>query len=106
MFGDWGWVGRRSEAQEARFNDYLFAFRGRRIVVVELGAGTAVPSIRALGERLGRRAGVTVVRINPREPEIDPPHLSLPMGALAGVKAIDAALSGVGPPTGRPGGTG
>jgi hypothetical protein len=33
------------------------------------------------------------VRINPREPEIDRPHLALPVGALVGLRAIDAALA-------------
>jgi NAD-dependent SIR2 family protein deacetylase len=92
MFGDWGWIGRRSSEQEERFNDFLFSLRGRRVAVVEMGAGTAVPSIRALGERLGGRNGTTVIRINPREPEIDPPHVSLRTGALEGLRAIDGLL--------------
>jgi hypothetical protein len=33
-----------------------------------------------------------VVRINPREPQIPRPHLSLPCGALAGLAGIDAEL--------------
>jgi len=33
-----------------------------------------------------------VIRINPREPDIRRPHLSLATGALAGLAAIDAAL--------------
>jgi hypothetical protein len=37
---------------------------------------------------------VTVVRVNPREPRIDAPHLSIPDGALAALRAIDAALTG------------
>jgi NAD-dependent SIR2 family protein deacetylase len=92
MFGDWAWVGDRSAAQEERFNDFLFSLRGKRVAVIETGAGTAVPSIRALGERLGVRAGVTVVRINPREPGIAAPHVSLPEGALRALEAVDREL--------------
>ena len=39
---------------------------------------------------------MTVVRINPREPEIDSPHLPFAEGALAALKAIDKALDGNG----------
>lgn len=36
---------------------------------------------------------MTVVRINPREPWIDEPHLSIPDGALAALKATGAMLA-------------
>jgi hypothetical protein len=39
---------------------------------------------------------VTVVRINPREPWIDDPHLSIPDGSLAALQAIGAMLPGAG----------
>jgi NAD-dependent SIR2 family protein deacetylase len=92
MFNDWTWVPDRSEAQHARLEAFLDAHATDPVVVVEMGAGTALPSIRSLGERLGCRPGCLVVRINPREPDIARPHLALPVGALAGLQAIDAAL--------------
>lgn len=92
MFGDWGWTSDRSDEQHARFERFLAAHRDAARLVVELGAGTALPSIRHLSEELGRRPGTTVVRINPREPGIAPPHLALATGALAGLAAIDRAL--------------
>ena len=58
-----------------------------------MGAGTAIPTIRHASERLGGRPGATVIRINPREAQIAPPHLSLPAGALEGLRGIEAALS-------------
>jgi NAD-dependent SIR2 family protein deacetylase len=91
MFGDMGWLPDRTQAQRRRFQ----AFEARApdpMVIVEMGAGTAIPSIRFASESLGRRPGAVVVRINPREPRIDAPHLSLPVGALEGLRAIDAAL--------------
>ncbi|MBI5067386.1 MAG: NAD-dependent deacetylase [Deltaproteobacteria bacterium] len=91
MFGDMGWLPDRTEQQRRRFE----AFEQRAedpLVVVEMGAGTAIPSIRFASENLGRRDGARVVRINPREPQIGAPHLSLPVGALEGLRAIDAAL--------------
>lgn len=93
MFGDDSWLSGRTDAQEGLFEAFLGENAGRPAVVVEMGAGTAIPTMRALSERLGRRRGVTVVRINPREPWIDAPHLSIPDGALAALARIDALLA-------------
>ncbi|HWS14740.1 MAG TPA: Sir2 family NAD-dependent protein deacetylase [Candidatus Methylomirabilis sp.] len=92
MFGDFSWIGDRTDRQEGRFGSFLEESRGRGTVVLEMGAGTSIPTIRNLSERLGRRKGVTVARINPREPWIDAPHLSIPEGALAALTAIDKRL--------------
>ncbi len=93
MFGDFSWLSERTDAQERLFEEFVEENGGRPTVVVEMGAGTAIPTMRALSERLGRRGGVTVVRINPREPWIDEPHLSIPDGALAVLTRIDALLA-------------
>ena len=94
MFGDGGWVGHRAQAQRGRLERFLDEHDDRRLLVVELGAGTAVPTIRFTSERLGRRGDARVVRVNPREPEIESPHLSLPVGALQGLQGIQRALDG------------
>lgn len=94
MFGDWSWLPERTHAQERRFRQILDEYADRRMVVIEMGAGSAVPTIRATSERIGwRYPHAVVIRINPREPEIQPPHLSLPCGALEGLRRIDALLS-------------
>jgi len=92
MFNDWSWVPDRSESQHQRLDEFLDRNATAPLVVVELGAGTAIPSIRALGERLGARPGCVVVRVNPREPAIRAPHLALAAGALAALRAIEAEL--------------
>lgn len=92
MFGDFNWLSHRTEMQESRFGTFLDENGGRETVLIEMGAGTAIPTIRSMSERLGRRRGVTVVRINPREPWIDEPHLSIPCGSLDALRAIDALL--------------
>ena len=92
MFGDFSWISRRTERQEERFREFLRRHEEGRLVIVECGAGTAIPTIRLLGERHGRRGGATLVRINPREPRAPLPHLSLPLGALEGLNGIDAVL--------------
>ncbi len=90
MFGDWSWISDRSDRQRQRFEKFIDA-NAASIVVLELGAGTAIPTLRNMGEQLGRRYGATMIRINPREAEIDPPHVSLALGALDGLRKIAAA---------------
>ncbi len=83
MFGDGAWDGARSEAQEARFSAFLASVLPdpASLVVIECGAGTAIPTVRRLGDRLAAR-GATLVRINVREPEVPVGSLGLPLGAL------------------------
>jgi NAD-dependent SIR2 family protein deacetylase len=92
MFGDGAWVAGRTEAQERRFGTWLDGVPLEELVVVELGAGTAVPTVRLLGERL-QRQGATLVRINVREPEGPPGTIGLAGGAAATLAAIDQALA-------------
>ena len=93
MFGDYSWISDRSHSQERRYQNFLAAHEQAPAAIIEMGAGPAIPTIRNLSERLGRRPGARVIRINPREPQIAPPHLSLACGALAGLNAIEAALA-------------
>lgn len=93
MFGDFGWISDRTSNQEYLFDSFLHVIGSDRIVVVELGAGTAIPTIRFLSERLGSRQEGILIRINPRESDINHPHISLPCGALDGLKKIDSEIT-------------
>lgn len=93
MFGDWAWLPDRTRIQEHAFDRFMTANADRRIAVIEMGAGSAIPTIRATSERIGwscEHAGV--IRINPREADIKAPHISMPCGALEGLQKIDALL--------------
>jgi NAD-dependent SIR2 family protein deacetylase len=93
MFGDWSWLPDRTRIQEQRFEIFLEEHSERRIAVVEIGAGSAIPTIRALSERIGwRQEHATVIRINTRESEIETPHISIPCGALEGLRIIDREM--------------
>lgn len=84
MFGDWGWLSERQQVQQQAFQAWRESVR--HPVVIELGAGIDIPSIRHISER---QMG-PLVRINPR-------HFQL--GAVKGVSlAMDAkaALEGIG----------
>ncbi|MEZ4600662.1 MAG: Sir2 family NAD-dependent protein deacetylase [Syntrophotaleaceae bacterium] len=92
MFGDFAWLSRRSAEQQRRF-DLFLAAAVQPMVVVELGAGTAVPTIRHLSEGLAARGG-KLIRINPHEAKVPTGHHPLPFGALEGLRRIEAALIG------------
>ncbi len=92
MFGDWSWISDRTDRQRGLFKGFLDNNRNKKIVVIEMGAGMAIPTIRYTSEELGETAGATVIRINPREAGIKAPHISMPCGALEGLKKIDELL--------------
>ncbi|MCE3263044.1 MAG: NAD-dependent deacetylase [Pseudoduganella sp.] len=90
MFGDWGWIERRSEMQAARLEAWLDQVR--RPLVIELGAGTAIPSVRHFGHRVLQRGG-RMVRINPREHAVgSADDVGIAGGALDGLRSIAAAM--------------
>ncbi|MEU4247823.1 Sir2 family NAD-dependent protein deacetylase [Amycolatopsis sp. NPDC026612] len=89
MFGDHDWVPDRSQAQL----DELTAWRrtARDLVVVELGAGQAVPTVRRYAELASAATGA-LIRINPREPEIRHGRgVSIAAGALETLTTLAAA---------------
>jgi NAD-dependent SIR2 family protein deacetylase len=93
MFGDYAWIPSRTHDQQARFEAFLATQRDRRIVVIELGAGTAIPSIRMRSERIAQFPGATLVRVNPREPQVPRGAISIAVGALTALEAIDMLLA-------------
>jgi hypothetical protein len=93
MFDDYSWLQGRVIEQNHAFDRFLKVNAARNIVVIEMGAGTAISTIRNTSERIGRKLKhATVIRINPREPRIGSPHLSMNCGALEGLQRIDNML--------------
>jgi NAD-dependent SIR2 family protein deacetylase len=92
MFGDWGWDPSRTDCQLHRLTSWIDSLGEARLVVVECGAGVAVPSVRNTSHKIAGRRGGTLVRINPREPDVPDGHISLSLGALAALRALDTQL--------------
>jgi hypothetical protein len=92
MFNDYGWVEGPVGEASRRMEEWLAAWSGRRMAVVECGAGTAIPTVRRLSEAVSRELETPLVRINVREPGGPRGTISLGMGALEALRAIDAAL--------------
>ena len=90
MFGDWLWIGRRSQQQTQCFMDWLQTVdqKQQKLVVIELGAGTAVPTVRHTSEALVREYGGHLIRINPREYQVPSGNISIPFGSLEGIQKI------------------
>lgn len=91
MFDDWGWIDQRTATQASQQEAWLSAVR--RPVVIELGAGTAIPSVRHFSQRVIHEFGGRLIRINPNECDV-PTRLDvgLPMGAAAGLAAMAKVL--------------
>ncbi|MGX7825670.1 SIR2 family NAD-dependent protein deacylase [Actinokineospora sp. 24-640] len=90
MFGDYTWVPHRS--QEAL--DALNTWRrtAGRVAVLEIGAGTAVPTVRRMAE-LATAASGALIRVNPRESTVRHGRgISLPMGAAEALTALKDRL--------------
>ena len=94
MFGDFSWVSDRSHGQQKKLSGWLQQLQktSARLTVVELGAGTAIPTVRHTTERLVEKFAGTLVRINIREPQVPPGHFGLATGALAGIQSLDEAM--------------
>lgn len=92
MFGDLHWVGARTQRQKRRFREWLGDIGEESLVVVESGAGTAVPTVRMKCEQVARRFDATLVRINPDEPATPPDAISVETGALTALREIEERL--------------
>ena len=91
MFGDGEWQGDEFEHQATRMRQWLRSVH--RPVVVELGAGTAIPSVRYFSERVICDHGGRLVRINPREATVPTPFdVGLPMSSVQALRLIDAVV--------------
>jgi NAD-dependent SIR2 family protein deacetylase len=89
MFGDWEYNDKRAVKQQAKYNKWKKANKTEQIVVIELGAGTAVPTVRLEGESLAKNLKATLLRINPRDFEINVKNgISLKYKALEGLEKL------------------
>lgn len=92
MFDDAQWVGGHSEAQYRALVEWLDEVE--RLVIVEIGAGAAIPTLRIFGDRLVQRRCAKRVRINLRDSDVDDRgSIGIAAGSLATLTTIDRMLS-------------
>ena len=70
--------------------DVVAQNRARKLLVIEIGAGTAIPTVRYECES----TDATVIRINPRDAHGGGNVISVPLGALDALQRIEQPQSG------------
>jgi NAD-dependent SIR2 family protein deacetylase len=95
MFGDENWQYLQSEIQRRREDRWLAMLEenNARVVVVEIGAGTAIPSVRHFSQRIIHEYGGRLVRINPRESQVPSSYdVGIDTGSLEALKGIAKSM--------------
>lgn len=87
MFGDGLWIGRRTNEQEKRLHQFLNMHKNP--VVIEIGAGLAVPTVRRFSECFAP----SLIRINPRDSHTPTGCIELAMGGRNGIEKVWQALN-------------
>lgn len=96
MFGDWHWQSQMQDEKEQKLMAWLKQVNN--LAIIELGAGTAVPSVRNFGERLINHPvneSVSLLRVNLREPQL-PNKLNcygVSLGALDGLNSLKEIIA-------------
>ncbi len=88
MFGDFGWEYARTNGQRERLSRWIERIEAEcaKLAIVEMGAGTAVPTVRSTSEQIANRFDVPLIRINPGESF--GAEIELPMGAVEALSQI------------------
>lgn len=96
LFGDWNWLPGRADLQrnlEESWLDEIAVSKGK-IVAVEVGTGTAIPTVRNFSQHISRNYGASIVRINLRESQVNKAtDVGIAAGALQALLGIDAVLT-------------
>ena len=100
MFNDFYFVDNRTSAQFERYAEFqqsLFSEPTLPFVVIEIGAGLSVPTVRMASESLvSNSTHGTLIRINPREADVPSGRgISLPMGGLQAIQSLQKLVNQV-----------
>ena len=91
MFGDWGWDLSRSNQQARRYEQFKAKVyeNSYKLVIIEIGAGEYIPTVRHESEHLAQKLNGFVIRINPRDYYINARlGVGIDMGGLDGLSKI------------------
>jgi len=88
MFNDWSFLSKRTDLQQQRLTRWLQDVE--RLVIIELGAGTTIATVRRQGEAHGR----PLIRINPTNAGVfGVEGVGLRTGALAGLQMLKSRMN-------------
>jgi len=90
MFGDYNWISERTDIQSHRLQNWLDGLKenGHKLVILEFGAGLAVPTIRFFGENIASRYDATLIRVNPRDTQVPDGEISIALGAKEAIELL------------------
>tara|TARA_R110002072_G_scaffold301723_1_gene482149 strand:+ start:5378 stop:6217 length:840 start_codon:yes stop_codon:yes gene_type:complete len=86
MFGDIAWIRDRTDEQFDIFHQWRNA--SCNIVVIEIGAGVAIPSVRIAAEQIG----ADIIRINPNESLGGSNCISIPTTATQALRCLNEVI--------------
>ena len=92
MFDDGAWNSQRSDQQHERLTRWLQTLGPKKnaTVVLELGAGRALPAVRAFSQRL-QSQGAALIRINLNEANVlESRHIELALGAKEALERMQS----------------
>lgn len=95
MFGDFSYTSRREHGSRREYQTWQSEVGEEELVIVEIGAGTAVPTVRLEGESLVRRMGATLIRINPGEDQGGGACIAMRKSGLDALADLDQALESI-----------
>jgi NAD-dependent SIR2 family protein deacetylase len=90
MFDDWKWTGDRTDYQRLRFADWLKSLSkaAAKLVVIEIGAGKTVPTVRFTSETMSSRLNGTLIRLNTRDYDVPKGQIGLSLSGAEGIRKI------------------
>lgn len=94
MFQDDGWLTPHQHSVKKATFQYTWLPKPQNLVVIELGAGKDIPTVRNFSNHIATQKSAPLIRINPDEPQVSQQHhIGLKMGALHALQAIEKHLN-------------
>lgn len=88
MFGDWAWNRNRSYLQEKNFESWLNNINTSKLLIIEIGAGRTVATVRFKSESIFREFKCNLIRINPRDFDAPVGTIAIAENAKSGLEKI------------------
>lgn len=89
MFSDWDWDSKNSSIQERKYRNWLDRNRNKNLVVLEIGAGENIPTVRLECESVYSLQKNFFIRINPVEYKTPRGGISIKLGGMQALEEME-----------------